>query len=44
MAEIEKAMRYGIKGGIIIINDQDQILLVHHLEKDKFDFPEPGGD
>jgi hypothetical protein len=44
LAEIENAMRYGISAGINIINDQDQILLVNHLEKDKFDFPKPGGN
>ena len=36
-------MRYGISAGVIILNDQDQILLVHHQEKDIFDFWVPPG-
>ena len=43
MAEIEKTIRYGISAGVIILNDQDQILLVHHQVKDKFDFWVPPG-
>lgn len=43
MAEIENAMRYGISAGVILLNELDQILLVHHQEKDIFDFWVPPG-
>ncbi len=33
MAELENAMRYGISAGVIILNDQNQILLVHHPDQ-----------
>jgi ADP-ribose pyrophosphatase YjhB (NUDIX family) len=36
-------MRYGISAGVIVLNELDQILLVHHQEKDKFDFWLPPG-
>jgi ADP-ribose pyrophosphatase YjhB (NUDIX family) len=36
-------MRYGISAGVIVLNELDQILLVHHQEKDKFDFWVPPG-
>ena len=36
-------MRYGISAGAIIVDKQDRILLVHHQEKDKFDFWVPPG-
>jgi len=43
MGKIENAMRYGISAGVIILNEQNQILLVRHQEKDKFDFWVPPG-
>ena len=36
-------MRYGISAGAILVNEQNQILLVHHYQKDKFDFWVPPG-
>lgn len=43
MAEIENAMRFGISAGVILLNEQDQVLLVHHQKKDTFDFWVPPG-
>ena len=36
-------MRYGISAGAIVVDEQDRLLLVHHQEKDKFDFWVPPG-
>jgi ADP-ribose pyrophosphatase YjhB (NUDIX family) len=36
-------MRYGISAGAILVNEQKQILLVHHYKRDEYDFWVPPG-
>ena len=43
MAKTLNVMRFGISAGVIILDKQDRILLVHHQEKDNFDFWVPPG-